>query len=154
MKGGNPLRIRPKKISRRALIKNTPGQTLFDVSNDTFTNVINARIAETLKAAGFKPMKVEDDGTERWKTLYTLRHRMHNKAPDNAVGRYVTGHAAKDIHERYIKIDPVELPEDYQAVIDAVEGVPDPTAEAVELARNADPTRSIVDARSADPIAI
>jgi len=95
------------------------GKLFGDESVDVASNNLSAWITETLKAAGFQAHR----------TFYCLRHRAHRKVPDNAVGRYVTGHAARDVHERYIKIDPVDLPEDYHRVIEAVEAVPDPTAE-------------------------
>lgn len=96
------------------------GKKLFDGSPDTNSNRLNEFIHG-----------IEIDGRPILKTFYSWRHRVTHrldKLTSPSLSRYIAGHAAKDIHERFYLHH--ELPEEFGEIITAIEQLRDPTQSA------------------------
>jgi hypothetical protein len=62
------------------------------------------------------------------KTFYSWRHRVVHridKLTAPSLSRFIAGHAAKDIHEKFYLHH--ELPEEFGEIVAAIEGLTDPT---------------------------
>jgi hypothetical protein len=88
------------------------GKQLFDGNTTANTNKLNEFV---------HGLRIE-------KTFYSWRHRNTHKLEKlagGALGRYIAGHAAKDVHEKfYLHYD---LPEEFGEIITAINGLKDPT---------------------------
>jgi hypothetical protein len=88
------------------------GKQLFDGNTTANTNKLN----DFVHGLGIE------------KTFYSWRHRNTHKLEKLAggsLGRYIAGHAAKDVHEKfYLHYD---LPEEFGEIITAINGLKDPT---------------------------
>lgn len=103
-----------------AYLASRKGRALFDGSVDVGTNKLNGFISDVLTGEGF----------ENHRTFYAWRHWAITKMGDDALARYVSGHTGSgDLHQKYMHCDPVDLPQEYAAVVKAVEDrLSDPTA--------------------------
>ena len=92
-------------------LRTRDGKMLFDGNTDYNTNKLNDSI--------------HDLGIT--KSFYSWRHRVTHQLGDGSMARYIAGHAAKDIHEKFYHHH--DLPDEFCKIVAMIEALPDPTVD-------------------------